>query len=213
MLTTLFNPVENYNPGVDDKNINLELNKVYDWLCANKLSVNVKKTKFMVFHSTKKCIENKIPNLTLNNSQLQKVSEFNFLGITLNENMKWQSHINRISNKMSRYIGIINKLKHFLPQFILKTLYDTMILSQLNYGILNWGFNVEKLYKLQKKAIRIITGSKYNAHTEPLFKSLGTLKVEDIFQLNILKFYYNHCHNELPLYLQSIKFDLRSDKI
>ena len=165
----------------------------------------------MIFHMQRKKITNKIPNLEINNTMIEKVTDFNFLGITLNENLKWDSHTRKISMKLSKYIGILNKLKHFLPNHILKILYDSMILSHLNYGILTWGFSIEPLIKLQKKAIRIVTNSKFNAHTEPLFKSLNTLKISDIFKLNVLKFYYKHCKKELPHYLQSMKLSKRSE--
>ena len=86
-----------------------------------------------------------------------------------------------------------------------------MVLSHLNYGILVWGFDLDRLFKLQKKAIRIITGSKYNAHTEPLFKSLKTLKLTDIFRLNILKFYFKYKSSALPKFLLTINFETRSN--
>ena len=198
------------NPN-DDEQINIELAKVHNWLCSNRLSLNIKKTKFMIFHSHRKNIQHKIPVLKISNTDIEKVTDFNFLGITLNENLLWKSHINKIALKISKYIGILNKLKNYLPDYILKTLYDSMIASQLNYGILTWGFDLDRITNLQKKAIRTITNSKYNAHTEPLFKSLKTLKVNDLFKLNVLKFYYKHCRNELPLFLQSFQFALRSD--
>ena len=113
--------------------------------------------------------------------------------------------------KMSKYIGILSKLKHYLPCHILKTLYDSMVLSHLNCGILAWGFDLDRVFKLQKKAIRVITNSKYNAHTEPLFKTLKTLKVTDIFKLNVLKFYYKYKKNELPHFLQTFELITRAD--
>ena len=75
-----------------------------------------------------------------------------------------------------------------------------MINSHLNYGILTWGFACQRLKKLQKKAIRIITRCKYNAHTDPLFKALDILTIDDMLNLNALKFYYKYVHNILPPY-------------
>ena len=73
------------------------------------------------------------------------------------------------------------------------------------------GFNVSKLFKLQKKAIRNVSNSKYNSHTDPLFKSLGFLKLEDIYTLNALKFYFQYCQNQLPAYLLQFIFKHRSE--
>ena len=148
----------------------------------------------------------------MNDVAVERVSEFNFLGLNINEHLTWSAHASKIGNKISSSIGIINKLKHFLPQHILKTMYSSLILSQLNYSILAWGFESSRIFKLQKKAVRIITNSKYNAHTEPIFKSLYLLKVEDIFKLQILKFYFRHRNHSLPNYFQNIEYNRISDR-
>ena len=73
-------------------------------------------------------------------------------------------------------------------------------MSHINYGLLLWGTNINKISRLQKKAIRIISGSAYRAHTEPLFKEFGLLNVNDLFHLKLLKFYYKLSYNLLPSY-------------
>ena len=100
--------------------------------------------------------------------------------------------------------GILNKLKHILPLEILKTIYTTLIASQLNYGILLWGSNTSRLFKLQKKCLRRIKLEKYNAHTEPIFKELKLLKIDDLYSLQILKFYYKLVNKVLPTYFDSM---------
>ena len=89
----------------------------------------------------------------------------------------------------------------FLPQRIL---YNSLILPQLQYCILSWGFKSDIFLKLQKRAVRIITCSKYNAHTEPLFKTLNLLKIEDIMKIKALKSYYRYKQNELQKYFDSL---------
>ena len=166
---------------------------------------------YIIFCSQKKNIKNKVPQIILNETPVERVVNFDFLGIFLNEHMTWTSHINKISNKISKYIGILNKLKHYLPSYILRTLYNSLILPHINYGILVWGFDVSRINKLQKRSIRIINNQKYNAHTEPLFKLCNLLKVEDIFKLNCLKFYFKYCHQQVPLYFLKWKFTSNSD--
>ena len=180
--------------------INAELAKVNDWLAVNKLSLNVKKTKFMVFHTAQKNISPYIPDLEIGGIKIDKVSNFNFLGLTINENLSWKPHVDIIANKLSKYIGILNRLKRYLPNHILRTLYFSLIQSQLNFSLLAWGFNCGRLKVLQKKVIRIISNSKYNAHTEPIMKYMGILKLEDLFKLNMCKWYYRYIHKELPAY-------------
>ena len=92
------------------------------------------------------------------------------------------------------------RLKLFLPQYIIKTIYTSLILCQLNYGILVWGHNNNRVYKLQKSAVRIISCSKFNAHSEPLLKKLNLLKVEDVLKLQQLKCYHKLINRELPGY-------------
>ena len=151
--------------------INLELNKINEWLKLNRLSLNVVKSKFMMFHMPQKKFSSLL--LTIDNTQIERVTTFNFLGITLHENLKWDAHVHHISNKISRVIGIISRLKNYIPAHILLTLYNSLILPHLYYGILMWGYhNTERIFRLQKKAIRVISNSAYNAHSEPLFKSL-----------------------------------------
>ena len=114
--------------------------------------------------------------------------------------LTWKSHTNILSNKMSKYAGILNKLKNYLPLYVMRTLYFSMVGSALNVGLLTWGYAGSRLMKIQKRVIRSITGSKYNAHTEPLLKSLDILKIEDTLKLNVLKFYYKYTHGNLPSY-------------
>ena len=185
--------------------INNELTMVNTWLKLNKLSLNVKKSKYMMFHSKKKKnIQNL--NLKFDDDIIERVGEFNFLGLTLDEHLTWKCHINKISNKISQCMGILNRLKRFLPIQTKVLIYNSLVLSHINFGILIWGFHCEKVAKLQKKVIRMLSLSKYNAHIEPLFKNLKLLKINDILKLQELKFYNKYKNNKLPYYLQSLPF-------
>ena len=96
---------------------------------------------------------------------------------------------------------MLNKLKHILPKK--KILYNTPVLPHMNYCIMVWGSHCERINKVQKKAVRILTMSRYNSHTDPLFKRLNLLKITDILRLQELKFYYKFMHNLLPSYLHN----------
>ena len=76
----------NISRDISDQDINAELKKVNDWLCSNKLSLNVKKTIYMVFHTAQKKVT--YPILTLNNMEIERVTQFNFLDIIISSNMK-----------------------------------------------------------------------------------------------------------------------------
>ena len=188
-----------------NENINTELNKISEWLKINKLSLNVDKTKFMLFHMPQKNIQ--IPIISIDNITIECVDSFNFLGIYLDKSMNWKSHTDYIASKISKSIGILNRLKYILPTDIKIMIYNSLILSHINYGILMWGYHSDRLYKLQKRAMRIITLAPYNAHSEPLFKSLNILKISDIFTLFQLKFYHKLINDKLPKYFTNMQFE------
>ena len=209
MSTTIEMVIKNTAHQTASDIINKELSMVNNWLKLNKLSLNIKKSKYMIFHTKKKNVKNL--TLIIDNVYIERVAEFNFLGLTLDEHLTWKCHINKISNKISQCMGILNRLKRFLPMQTKVLIYNSLVLSHLNFGILIWGFKCEKVAKLQKKVIRILSLSKYNAHTEPLFKRLKLLKISDILKLQELKFYYKYKNNKLPHYLQSLTFQPNTD--
>ena len=98
----------------------------------------------------------------------------------------------------------MNCLKRYLSLSALKVMYDSLILSHIQFGITCWGFEWGRLAKLQKRAVRIITNSKYDAHKEPLFKDLHLLKINDIFDVQCMKFCYKFSNKTLPNYFRSM---------
>ena len=104
------------------------------------------------------------------------------------------------------HIGGYNvRQKNYLPLFILITIYFSMVYSHLNYGLFALGFDSKPIIKLQKRRVRIITRSTYNAHTQPLMKQLNILSVPDMLLLNSMKFCYKYKRNEVPDYFTSFK--------
>ncbi len=163
----------------------------------------------MIFHTNRKKV-NPL-QLIIDDTILERVHKFNFLGLTLNEHLNWNTPFNKISNKVSKSMRILNKLKHFLPLNIKILIYYSLILSHLNFGILAWGYQCAWITKLQKKVIRIISLAINNAHTELIFKELKLLKVEDILRLQELKFYYKFKNNKLPHYLKALPIHFNTD--
>ena len=190
---------------VNDKIINQELGKLLLWLQLNKLSLNISKSKCIFFHQPqKKCTK---PAIKIDGNTIDSVDSFNFLGLIINNNLKWDHHINHIAAKISRSMGILTRLRHSLPFDVILLLYNSLILPHMNYGLLAWGHQHDKISLLQKKITRIITFSKLYAHTEPLLKQLFFLKLNDMFKLQQLKFYYRYLKQNLPRYFQSLSFN------
>ena len=148
--------------------------------------------------------ENKIHTLKINGTPIERKRETNLLGLFINEHMNWNTHIFNISKTITKTLGVMNRLKHYLPQRILQILYNSLIWSHLNSNITAWGFASHKLCRLQKRALRLITDSRYNAHTQPLFKALCTLTLDDTFKMQCLKFYYKFIQGKLPPFFDTI---------
>ena len=115
--------------------------------------MNLEKTKFMIFSFKKQNFEF---DLKINGNRLEKVTKFDHLGIVLHENLKWDAHVDKITSKVRRTLAVMRKICKITPKNILKMIYMSLIHSQFNYGILLWGFEADKLFNLQKKAIRMI---------------------------------------------------------
>jgi len=207
LVTTLNKFSNNSNPVAI--NINKELDMYNNWLKVNKLSINCSKSKAMIFHMPQKRLI--YPDIMIDETLIEYVSSFSFLGIIVDKSLSWRSHIDHTTTKISKVVGILNRLKHFLPQNVLLNIYNSLIVPHLNYGCLLWEKVSSRMFRLQKKAIRAITASKYNAHTSPLFKRLGLLKCTDICALHGFKFCYKLENGMLPGYFDSHIFKRRSE--
>lgn len=184
---------------------NSELQYITKWLSMNKLSINVSKTKFMVF-TKKKCNIDDL-SISMCNSQIQQVSSLRFLGVIIDNKLNWASHINYVCNKVSRNIGIMYKLNS-MPRSVLKLIYNTIILPHLYYGITAWGnanaTHIQRLIVLQKRAIRIVAHAPFLAHTQPLFASLKILRLNEMYMYQSAIFMYLCQHLLLPSSLQAL---------
>jgi len=129
-------------------------------------------------------------NVVINETTIAQVNETVFLGVVLDNNLTWKSHIATCSLavKISKSIGIIFRSSFSLSTPSLRLLYNAMILPYLNYCNLVWGStyktNLQRITILQKRVIRMMNKSYYNAHTEPIFKKLLLLKFLDNYSFN-----------------------------
>ena len=157
------------------KIMNRELKKVRKWLDGNRLSLNIDKTNFVVFHSPHKKIDDPVV-IRFGRKKIRRENCVKFLGILLDSNLSWKYHVNELSKKLSRTIGIFYKIRHFVPLEILKILYYSLFFSFVSYGISVWGFThktyVQKIYLTQKKIIKVMTFSEKTDHSNPLFSRL-----------------------------------------
>ena len=134
--TTIYFNLEDFPLEDREVLINDELEKVNKWLKLNKLAVNVDKTKSMLFHKRRPVIP---IQFSMNNRVIDVVQHFNYLGIMLDADMSWKTHVAMVRNKLSRINGVLHRLKYIYPQNVLITLYKSLFVPHINYGSLVWG--------------------------------------------------------------------------
>ena len=179
--------------------INLSVPKITRWLHSNRLSLSIPKTFYQLYsiHDSEKDLK-----ILMNGSYLQRAQTVKYLGILIDENLKFKSHINKVSGLCSRNIGIICRAKYLLNKKLLLLLYNALILPYLTYCSVVWGCNYDTTLKpiitVQKRAIRLIADVNTREHTSPLFKQLGILKFKDLVHYNTLLIMHDYLFGVLP---------------
>lgn len=181
--------------------MNDELNNIVEWLEANRLSLNINKTKFMIFKPKRRKILDTI-SINLNGVNIQEVDKIKFLGVVLDNKLGWKEHISYISNKISKCVGILYKTKKLLNHSCLITLYNSFLQPYISYSIHVWGgtYNsyLQSLCVIQNKAIRIICNlRKYDSVTSS-FTKLSILKLDNIYKQELILFMFKFYNQLLP---------------
>ena len=175
--------------------INLELLpdflKVCDWLRANKLSLNIVKTEYMIIGTLQKLMQlGAVPKIKVNNTLLKRVPYTRSLGLTIDETLSWVNHIQYISIKIKRDIGVLKWAKLFIPKHLLTTLYIIIIEPYFRYCNTVWdqcqNLLLDKLQTLQNKVPRIVARKSYKEaeHTK-LLQELGWFNVRKLIRLDL----------------------------
>ena len=192
--------------------LNDELQNVSIWFKANKLSLNIKKTNFMIFQSKPSNFADL--DIIIDGSIIKQVDTVKFLGLFVDSRLSWKPHIDHLSTKIAKTIGILHKIKYFVPLTILQTLYFSLIFSSLSYCNLIWGNTfptyLNRLFILQKRAIRLITSSDYSINVKSLFKNLNTPTLFDIYKHQLGSFMFKVHRNILPINFCKL-FELNSN--
>ena len=135
---------------------------VYDWLASNKLSLNMKKTNFVIFHPSQKRLNYKVNLKIYDNNRkhficLERKDYVKYLGVLIDSNLTWKHHISHIASKISKSVGIICTLRHLAPFSTLLNIYRSLIYPNSSYGLVAWGqpakSHMEKILILQKRVV------------------------------------------------------------
>ena len=181
--------------------MNSELTKISLWMKSNKLSVNIKKTNYVIFKPKQKSVHMS-SQISFDSIAVKQVTEIKFLGVYIDEGLTWKSHISYICKKISKSVGIMYRFRFFLSSNTKISLYHTLIYPYLTYCTTVWFStyitNLNRIFLLQKRAVRAMTNSNHPAPSAPLFAQSNIL---DIFKLNslyIAKFMFSYHHRLLP---------------
>ena len=181
--------------------LNHDLSKLNDWFKANKLSLNVNKTNYMLFNKNTALLPPDVC-LYIGTDKLEQVRCTKFLGLHIDDHLEWDIHINHCKSKVSSGIHAMNIAKNILSGKHLRIIYNSLVHPYLSYGNLLWGNSykkyINKLEILQKKAIRCMSKATYNEHSSPLFKRNKITKFKDIHSSQLGQLMYDFVNNNLP---------------
>ena len=192
-----------------------DLNK---YLTFNKLVPNLKKSKLMYFTSRPE--PDNLENINFGTEKIEWVSEMKYLGVIVSSKLTFQSHIEKVTAKLSRYIGVFSQLNKTVPLEVLKLLYFSFIVPHLCLHIVVWGaspdFHLNKLKTKQNTLLRIILKVRYEngrpvVGNIELYKNLMVLNLDNLYKLHLFKFLVLMLHGRLPNFYDMLLRPLISD--
>ena len=164
---------------------------------SNKISLNEDKTELVIFSPKIKQVTDHL-NFRISAQEIEISNRVQYLGIQIDQHLKWNEHIKNIIPKLTRAIDVLSKLRHYVPKFLLKKTYYSIFNSHLIYACQVWGQNencLKKLSSLQNKAKRIIN-FKQDFSVNELYNVNEILKIKDYIHLNNFLFVKDVLSNE-----------------
>lgn len=179
-----------------------DLNLLSNWLYHNLLSLNVEKTNYIIFHSPHKTVNTANFSLSVNNKTITEVTSTKYLGLHIHSSLKWNTHIDSIIKNISPLIGILRRLNHNTPNYLLRNIYYAHIHSRLTYLCQIWGppspaYKLSELQILQNKALRNLFAREYvsdGLSTADLFLKHNILNMNQILQSECASYFYKLIH-------------------
>ena len=166
--------------------MNFELNNVFQWLTSNKLTLYQNKSIFVIFRPYQKRLPF-TPTISIRGRQTNTLTYLEckecveYLGVLLDYKLSWKNHVDSIALKISKSIGMLSKLRHFVPHHTLVNIHNSLSTPYLRYGLTVWGqaskTHLSKLLILQKPALRFIYFSDRCDHAIPLFLNAHILPI------------------------------------
>ena len=188
------------------RDLNIDLRLLSKWLRANKISLNAKKTELIIFRSVRKIIDYDI-KIKIDGKKLIPSNHIKYLGVYIDCHLNWYVPTDVLSSKLSRAVGMLSKIRHYVPRNTLHSIYYAIFSSILNYGSIIWGQtsnnSIKRIETIQNKAIRIINFASYNSSTNHLYKESKILKFTDYIKLQNFLLVHDNINKKVPFALQN----------
>ena len=170
-----------------------DLKNVYEWLLANKLSLSWEKTNFIIFHTSRKLTDD-VNELKVYDFTIKRVKCVKYLGMYIDECLKWDEHVNKLCNTLSKNFHMFYSIRDILTHALKRQLYFSMVYSRILYGIIIYGACSSSLLKkvqtLQNKLLKVLFKLPFRTDTNLIHFNLEILKVYDIYRYQIQNFVY-----------------------
>ena len=172
------------------------------WFTANKMTLNTDKSTFTIFKSSRKIIPDLPEVIKFLDHEIKRTPYIKFLGITLDENLSWNHHIDDVCRKLKSYFHIFYNIREYLSKKEIQSIYYALVYSRIKYGINVYGqagsTKIDKIQTLQNQLLKVLSEKNYRHPTEKLHKEFELLLVEDLAKQELLTFVHNYFSNSLP---------------
>ena len=200
------------------KFMNEDLKNLHKWLCLNKLTLNASKTKYMIYSISSRSAN--IPSelsVTIDNDPIERVENYTFLGIKINQYLSWKHHMSDILSKIQRNLGIVRKIARFLDRHSLFQLYHSLIMSHIRNGIVVWfhshAATRKKIQACANKFLRMIFHLKPRDSVRNLMKENNLLSVNQIYHLEVAKIMQKYTLKKIPSpFLEIFESQIRTSR-
>ena len=188
--------------------------KLTEWYSCNRLTLNLTKTCYSIYHGPKKQVPKMYNRMTINGNIIHQENKVKYLGLMIDETLSWKDHIDYLIASLSKFYGIFNKIKHFVPKNHKLTIYNAYVFSKICYGIEIYGSLSEtlnnRLQIVSNKLLKILFKLSPFHSTNQLHKELDILKVKDVYKSRVLNFVFL-CLNHTPLCMFNNYFQKRQN--
>ena len=178
------------------------MTQLTNWFKANKLTLNSEKSSFTIFKSSRKIIPILPDRIDFLNQHIKREPHIKFLGITLDETLTFNLHINELCNKLKRLFHIFYNIRDYLSKENIKTIYYALVYSRIKYGISVYGqackTKLKRIQTLQNQLLKVLSYKEYRFSTDKLHDEFELLKIKDIKEQEILAFVHNFFSSSLP---------------